>query len=131
MNLRLNWHRHLIPGKLNQAAFADGEMVSQRPLEPLFQVRILVREPQALNCLNLLEETPIVSDTSEVSREPISVAVAVLAAGHGTRMNSATPKHVHPVGGVPIVKRIIRAGQAINPDHIMVVVSPPMADMPE
>lgn len=46
-------------------------------------------------------------------------------------MNSATPKHVHPVGGVPIVKRIIRAGQAINPDHIMVVVSPPMADMPE
>lgn len=46
-------------------------------------------------------------------------------------MKSATAKHVHPVGGVPIVKRIIRAGQAINPDHIMVVVSPAMANMPE
>lgn len=40
------------------------------------------------------------------------------------------PKHVHPVGGVPIVKRIIRAAQEINPDHIAVVVSPPMIDMP-
>ena len=27
------------------AALADGEMVSQGPLEPLFQVRILVRQP--------------------------------------------------------------------------------------
>lgn len=46
-------------------------------------------------------------------------------------MKSATPKHVHPVGGVPIVKRIIRAGQAINPDHIVVVVSPSMVHMPD
>jgi len=72
-----------------------------------------------------------VTDQFDSSREPISVAVAVLAAGHGTRMKSATPKHVHPVGGVPIVQRIIRAGQAINPDHIVVVVSPSMVDMPE
>lgn len=71
------------------------------------------------------------TDKSDISREPTSVAVAVLAAGHGTRMKSATAKHVHPVGGVPIVQRIIRAGQAINPDHIVVVVSPSMADMPQ
>ena len=71
------------------------------------------------------------TDKSDISREPISVAVAVLAAGHGTRMKSATAKHVHPVGGVPIVQRIIRAGQAIDPDHIVVVVSPSMADMPK
>lgn len=71
------------------------------------------------------------TDQFDSSREPISVAVAVLAAGHGTRMKSATPKHVHPVGGVPIVKRIVRAGQAINPDHLVVVVSPSMVDMPE
>lgn len=46
-------------------------------------------------------------------------------------MKSARPKHIHPVGGVPIVQRIIRAGQAINPDHMVVVVSPGMVDMPE
>lgn len=71
------------------------------------------------------------TDKSDSSRESISIAVAVLAAGHGTRMNSDVPKHVHPVGGVPIVKRIIRAAQAIDPDHIAVVVSPSMMDMPE
>lgn len=60
-----------------------------------------------------------------------TVAVAILAAGHGKRMRSSTPKHVHPVGGVPIVKRIVKASQAINPDHIAVVVSPKMADMDE
>lgn len=78
-----------------------------------------------------LEEIPNVTDQSDSSREPISIAVAILAAGHGTRMNSRMPKHIHPVGGVPIVKRIIHAGQAINPDHIAVVVSPSMMDLPE
>jgi bifunctional UDP-N-acetylglucosamine pyrophosphorylase / glucosamine-1-phosphate N-acetyltransferase len=72
-----------------------------------------------------------VTDQSDSSREPISIAVAILAAGHGTRMNSVTPKHVHPVGGVPIVQRLIHAAQAIQPDHIGVVVSPSMMDLPE
>ncbi len=71
------------------------------------------------------------TDKSDISREPISVAVAVLAAGHGKRMKTSLAKHIHPVGGVPIVQRIIRAGQAINPDHIVVVVSPSMSDLPE
>ena len=105
-------------------------MVSQRPLEPLFQVRILVREP-GFSAATALEEIPTVTDKSDSSRELASIAVAVLAAGHGTRMRSGTPKHVHPVGGVPIVKRIIRAAQAIRPDHIAVVVSPEMMHMPE
>lgn len=78
-----------------------------------------------------LEVIPNVTDQSDSSRESISIAVAVLAAGHGTRMKSETPKHVHPIAGVPIVKRIIRAAQAIEPDHIAVVVSPSMMDMPE
>ncbi len=112
------------------AAFADGEMVSQRPLEPLFQVRILVREP-GCSAATALEEIPNVTYQSDSSRESTSIAVAVLAAGHGTRMKSETPKHLHPVGGTPIVKRIIRAAQAVNPDHIAVVVSPEVMDMPE
>ncbi|MCO5215549.1 MAG: bifunctional UDP-N-acetylglucosamine diphosphorylase/glucosamine-1-phosphate N-acetyltransferase GlmU [Thermomicrobiales bacterium] len=67
---------------------------------------------------------------SDEHRQPVSVAVAVLAAGHGTRMKSAHPKHVHPVAGIPIVERIVRAAQHIDPDHICVVVSPTMTDLP-
>lgn len=59
------------------------------------------------------------------------IAVAVLAAGHGSRMRSETPKHVHPVGGVPIVERIIRAGLAIQPERLLAVVSPGMQHLPE
>jgi len=58
------------------------------------------------------------------------VAVAVLAAGHGTRMKSASPKHLHEVGGIPIVERVLRAGLAINPDQVVAVVSPSLADLP-
>ncbi|HEU0165498.1 MAG TPA: NTP transferase domain-containing protein, partial [Thermomicrobiales bacterium] len=59
-----------------------------------------------------------------------TVAVAVLAAGHGTRMKSQTPKHLHEVGGIPIVERVIRAGLAVKPQQLVVVVSPRMADLP-
>lgn len=59
------------------------------------------------------------------------IAVAVLAAGHGSRMRSEIPKHVHPVGGVPIIERIIRAGLAVRPERLLAVVSPNMENMPE
>lgn len=58
------------------------------------------------------------------------VAVAVLAAGYGKRMVSQTPKHLHPVGGTPLVERIIRAGLAISPSRLLAVVSPGMVDLP-
>jgi len=65
----------------------------------------------------------------EGSKAP-RVGVAVLAAGHGTRMKSAIPKHLHEVGGVPIVERVIRAGLAVNPTQLVAVVSPRVADLP-
>jgi bifunctional UDP-N-acetylglucosamine pyrophosphorylase / glucosamine-1-phosphate N-acetyltransferase len=45
-------------------------------------------------------------------------------------MKSRTPKHVHPVGGVPLVQRIIRAGLAVQPERLVAVVSPGMVEMP-
>ncbi len=45
-------------------------------------------------------------------------------------MRSATPKHLHPVGGIPIVQRVIRAGLAIDPHQLVTVVSQPLADLP-
>lgn len=70
--------------------------------------------------------TPSKTDDSRTPR----ISVAVLAAGHGTRMRSATPKHLHPVGGVPIVERVIRAGLAIEPIQLVAVVGDHLADLP-
>jgi bifunctional UDP-N-acetylglucosamine pyrophosphorylase/glucosamine-1-phosphate N-acetyltransferase len=71
---------------------------------------------------------PIVDSTT---CQPTRVAVAVLAAGHGTRMNSSTPKHLHRVAGVPIVERVIRAGLVIEPETLVAVVSPSLVDLPD
>ena len=50
-------------------------------------------------------------ESSRVST-PRPAAVIVLAAGEGTRMKSATPKVLHPIGGVSLVGHAIRAARA-------------------
>lgn len=57
------------------------------------------------------------------------VVVAVLAAGHGTRMRSSIPKHLHRVAGVPIVERVIRAGIGSGVRQTIVMVSSAMAGL--
>lgn len=47
--------------------------------------------------------------------------VILLAAGQGTRMRSALPKVLHPVGGRPMVAWSVRAAQALGARHIVVV----------
>jgi len=47
----------------------------------------------------------------------------ILAAGEGTRMRSATPKVLHPVGGLPVVSHVLRTVAASGAD-IAVVVGP-------
>lgn len=78
-----------------------------------------------------MEKIAFVTETTSGSVHVPRVAVAVLAAGHGTRMRSDTPKHLHAVAGVPIVERVIRAGLEVQPDDTVVVVSPAMADLPQ
>lgn len=70
------------------------------------------------------------TSSSNAGKSSPRVSVAVLAAGHGTRMRSAIPKHLHPVGGVPIVERVIRAGLAIEPRQLVAVVSQQLVDLP-
>ena len=48
----------------------------------------------------------------------------ILAAGEGTRMRSALPKVLHPVGGLPMVGHAVRASQAAGAARIAVVVGP-------
>ncbi|MEZ4564092.1 MAG: NTP transferase domain-containing protein [Thermomicrobiales bacterium] len=56
-----------------------------------------------------------------------STALIVLAAGKGTRMKSTLPKPLHPVAGVPMAQRVLRAGLGAAPQVIAVVVSPETA----
>lgn len=48
----------------------------------------------------------------------------VLAAGEGTRMKSAVPKVMHPVGGLPMLGHVLRAAKASGATGIAVVIAP-------
>jgi bifunctional UDP-N-acetylglucosamine pyrophosphorylase/glucosamine-1-phosphate N-acetyltransferase len=49
------------------------------------------------------------------------VAVIVLAAGQGTRMNSDLPKVLHPLAGAPLIAHALAAARAVEPERIVVV----------
>jgi bifunctional UDP-N-acetylglucosamine pyrophosphorylase / glucosamine-1-phosphate N-acetyltransferase len=52
----------------------------------------------------------------------------VMAAGMGTRMKSALPKHLHPLLGRRLVDWVIDAVRPLDPDPFVVVASPENAD---
>ncbi len=56
------------------------------------------------------------------------IAAVVMAGGLGTRMKSATPKHLHPVLGRRMVDWVIEAGRGAGADPILVVASPATVD---
>jgi bifunctional UDP-N-acetylglucosamine pyrophosphorylase/glucosamine-1-phosphate N-acetyltransferase len=45
------------------------------------------------------------------------VAVAIMAAGKGTRLKSQLPKVLHEVGGKPLLAHVIRAAGSVVPPH--------------
>lgn len=49
-------------------------------------------------------------------------AVIVLAAGAGTRMKSALPKILHPIGGRSLVGHALDAATSLQPEHLVAVV---------
>ncbi len=49
-------------------------------------------------------------------------AVIILAAGEGTRMKSAIPKVLHPIGGRALLEHAVRAGRQTGATHLAVVV---------
>jgi bifunctional UDP-N-acetylglucosamine pyrophosphorylase/glucosamine-1-phosphate N-acetyltransferase len=50
------------------------------------------------------------------------VAVAILAAGRGTRMKSSLPKVLHSVGGKSMVERVLDGLAEVQPRHTLVIV---------
>ena len=51
----------------------------------------------------------------------MTFSVVILAAGKGTRMKSSLPKVLHPVGGKPMVQRIIDTVRQIGADQINLI----------
>jgi bifunctional UDP-N-acetylglucosamine pyrophosphorylase/glucosamine-1-phosphate N-acetyltransferase len=52
---------------------------------------------------------------------PRPIALIVLAAGQGTRMNSDLPKPLHKLGGMPLIAHALFAGAALDPARIVVI----------
>jgi bifunctional UDP-N-acetylglucosamine pyrophosphorylase / glucosamine-1-phosphate N-acetyltransferase len=52
------------------------------------------------------------------------LAAVVLAAGIGTRMKSATPKHLHPILGRRLVDWVVAAARGAGVERVVVVASP-------
>ena len=55
------------------------------------------------------------------------LAAVVMAGGLGTRMKSATPKHLHPLLGRRMVDWVVQAAQAAGVERVVVVASPDAA----
>jgi bifunctional UDP-N-acetylglucosamine pyrophosphorylase/glucosamine-1-phosphate N-acetyltransferase len=49
------------------------------------------------------------------------IALVILAAGQGTRMNSDLPKVLHPVAQAPMLAHAMRAGGGLDPERIVVI----------
>jgi bifunctional UDP-N-acetylglucosamine pyrophosphorylase/glucosamine-1-phosphate N-acetyltransferase len=56
------------------------------------------------------------------------LAAVVMAGGLGTRMKSATPKHLHPLLGRRMVDWVVQAAKDAGVERIVVVASPDTAD---
>ncbi len=52
----------------------------------------------------------------------MATALIILAAGQGTRMNSDLPKVMHELAGAPLFAHALRAGSALAPDRVTLVV---------
>lgn len=48
--------------------------------------------------------------------------ILILAAGKGTRMKSALPKVLHPVGGQSMLARVVGTASKFDSPHVVVVV---------
>ncbi|MCC6002211.1 MAG: bifunctional UDP-N-acetylglucosamine diphosphorylase/glucosamine-1-phosphate N-acetyltransferase GlmU [Pararhodobacter sp.] len=49
------------------------------------------------------------------------LAIVILAAGQGSRMNSDLPKVLHPLAGAPLLAHVLRTAQMLEPARLVVV----------
>ena len=51
----------------------------------------------------------------------MNIALIILAAGKGTRMESDLPKVLHKIAGAPMLAHVIKAGNSLEPEKVVVV----------
>jgi bifunctional UDP-N-acetylglucosamine pyrophosphorylase / glucosamine-1-phosphate N-acetyltransferase len=51
----------------------------------------------------------------------MGLKIVILAAGKGKRMVSSISKVLHPLGGIPLLQRVVNTAQTLEPDNIYVV----------
>src|SRR5215831_2718564 len=57
------------------------------------------------------------------AKNPVRMAVAIMAAGKGTRLKSQHPKVLHEVGGMPLLEHVIRtATRLVQPSDVYAIV---------
>ncbi len=61
----------------------------------------------------------------------IQLAVLILAAGQGTRMNSAVPKVLHPIANQPMIRHVLAAVEPLAPARMIVVIASGMEAVAE
>jgi len=57
----------------------------------------------------------------------MSLLTIVLAAGKGTRMKSALPKVLHPVGGLSLLGHVLSTVKLASDGQVAIVIAPDMA----
>src|SRR2546425_5116702 len=63
------------------------------------------------------------SHTKRRGESPQRVAIAIMAAGKGTRLKSKHPKVLHEVGGKPLLAHVIAAASLVlPPENIHVII---------
>ncbi|MEE4175098.1 MAG: bifunctional UDP-N-acetylglucosamine diphosphorylase/glucosamine-1-phosphate N-acetyltransferase GlmU [Xanthomonadales bacterium] len=60
-----------------------------------------------------------------------SLHIIILAAGEGTRMQSALPKVLHPVGGQPMLAHVLDRARELSPEAVHVVFNPERPEVRE
>jgi bifunctional UDP-N-acetylglucosamine pyrophosphorylase/glucosamine-1-phosphate N-acetyltransferase len=69
------------------------------------------------------KKTKRIPPSHGIAGKPGSVAIAIMAAGKGTRLKSKHPKVLHEVGGKPLLAHVIAAAsRVLPPEHVYVII---------
>src|SRR5690349_18733197 len=107
----------LPPGGAVDGATVLGSLApSPLPTGPAVAAQAVAARRTTANWHNRLELSP-------------TLTAVILAAGHGTRMRSGTPKVLHPICGRPMIDWVLEAVNEAGVKHVTVVVNPHHAEV--